>query len=255
MKYLFFIIIIYLSIQCNNDISVKQSNDSIVTEERPIDTTSREEINSPNVITPLPDGIYKTNLPCSNCPVIEHTVAFYNNNTYRLEEKKPGNSPSIIKSTGTFKPTNGIIYLYEGGIAAGRYQWKGDTLQYLKGNAVYVMQKQQSALDVQVWKNKKTEGLEFFGIGNEPFWNIEIDDQKEIAFHLAEWNQPMRFNVVKPIQSADSIVYKAKNNSSAITITIYNTFCSDGMSDNIYDSKVKVVYNNQTYKGCGILYK
>jgi uncharacterized membrane protein len=194
-------------------------------------------------------------LPCINCPGIEHTIAFYEDNTYRLEEKKLGKKSTLIQTTGSWKPTSGIIYLYDDGIAAGRYQWKGDTLQYLKGTSIYAMQKLQSALDVQVWKNKKIEGIEFFGIGNEPFWNVEVDEQKDISFHLAEWSKPMRFKAVKPVHTADSISYKAKNDSATIGITIYNTFCSDGMSDNVYDSRVKVVFNSQTYNGCGILYK
>jgi uncharacterized membrane protein len=196
-------------------------------------------------------------LPCTDCKGIEHTVLFNPDFTYQLEEARlDENGKNITHTSGTWRPTDAVIWLYQGQVVKARYTWQDDVLQYLdaKAGKKQPMQKLTSALDNKVWRNKKTAGVELFGIGNEPFWNIEIDEQKSIAFHLADWSQPVPFKPVQPAIAPDSLVYQTANGSAQLQVIIYNQFCNDGMSDNIYPNKVKVVYNGQTYNGCGIKY-
>src|SRR5687768_11992307 len=47
------------------------------------------------------------------------------------------------------------------------------------------------ASDNEHWKKKKAEGVDFMVIGNEPFWNLEIRNQKSLKFHLSDWEQPV----------------------------------------------------------------
>ena len=217
------------------------------------DTSSRDTLPT----FPKPEGFYQVKLPCADCKGIEHTVLFNPDFTYRLEEVRlEENSRDTIVFTGTWKPTDTVIWLYRGPVVKARYTWQGDILQYLdyQTRKKSAMQKLTSAQDNEVWRNKKEAGIEFFGVGNEPFWNIEIDEQKAIAFHLADWSQPVLFKPTKPIALPDSLVYQTANDSARLSVVIYNRFCSDGMSDNIYPQKLKVMYNGQTYNGCGIQY-
>lgn len=198
--------------------------------------------------TPAPQGLYRVKLPGG-----EHTIAFYGGHRYRLEEKAGRGEPA--STVGEWTPASGDLWLYKQGVVVGKYRWQGDTLVYLLRGKQYPLEKLQWALDNDVWRAKGKAGAEFFGIGNEPFWNIEIDEQKGIAFHLAEWTAPTRFPPARPMMAGDSIQYNTANDSSTLRVVIYHRFCSDGMSDFTYDQQVKVVYNATVYQGCGLLFK
>ena len=117
------------------------------------------------------------------------------------------------------------------------------------------MQKLSSVLENNVWRNKKKEGIEFFGVGNEPFWSVEIDEQKNISFQLADWSKALVFKPAPPATYDDSIVYQLSSDIASIKITILNQFCSDGMSDNMYEYRVHVRYKGETFRGCGVYLK
>lgn len=208
--------------------------------------------------TPSPKGIYRTILPCEDCKGIEHIVAFYPNNTYRIEEKKlEADSVQFTITTGDWKPTDGVIWLYKDQVVKARYSWKGDTLMYLmpsikKSIALHQM---TPATENEAWQSKRKKDISFFGVGNEPFWSIEISNKNAITFYLVNGGEPVTFLPTEPVRSKDSIVYHIQNDSTTLRAVIYHQFCSDGMSDFIYNEKVAVQYNGQTFNGCGMLYK
>ena len=229
------------------EIQTTDSNNAIVTamEDKPIPHVQKIK---------NPVGVYTTTLLLDD--VIEHTVAFYNNNTFQLQEKYANDSVVTIK--GNWSPSNGYIWLYKDQIVRARYVWNGDDLHYfnplVKKN--FKMQHLQSAIQNQVWQNKKSQGILFFGIGNEPFWSVEVNNKDSVSFLLAEWTKPLtlKLNAVNN-NNGDSVVYSGKSDTSFIRLTIFPYFCSDGMSDFVYNNKVRVQYNNQVYSGCGHLYK
>ena len=104
-------------------------------------------------------------------------------------------------------------------------------------------------------EKEQQEGIDFYGVGNEPFWNVEINKDETIAFQLADWTAPKNFQPAEPVSSSDSIHYQASADSVQLKVTIYQRFCRDAMSDYIYPQAVKVVHNNETYRGCGILFQ
>lgn len=208
----------------------------------------------PDTITqPLPPvagGIYQVSLPGT-----EHTVAFYASKAFRVQEKKRSGQPGLTLTEGTWSVSNGNISLYKENVMVGRYRLQGDTLLLLQGNKEHRLQKLTSAYDNEHWRKKKLAGVEFFGLGNEPFWNVEIDEEKAIAFHLADWGSPVAFKPSRPVVAGDSTVYQTANDSARLRIVIYKTFCSDGMSDFTYDHTVHVQYNNRLYQGCALRFK
>ena len=232
----------------NKDTAALQPVDTAV--QQPADTTRNMSVN-----TPSPTGIYQVLLPLAGGRRREHTIAFAPDLAYRLEERewKPG-SPSQ-KREGRWRPNNGIIEVYDGTQLFARYTWKNDTLVYLGTKGNFPMQKLRSATDNKVWADKKSAGTDFFGTGTEPFWNIEIDDGQSISFHLAEWSGPKRFPASVPVQSGDSIVYTTQTDSASVRVTVYRAFCNDGMSDFVYPNSVRVQYNKQVFRGCGVLYR
>jgi uncharacterized membrane protein len=243
---------------CNNDSlqTTTVDTDSTFTDTINYATNTDSLLMANNTMRP-PDGIYQGILPCDGCKGLEHTVLFNKDLTFQLQEAKIDKkaAPAFL-TTGTWKPTDSVVWLYKEGVVQARYTWGGDTLLYMdaKTGRRYPLRKLTSALENDVWKAKGAAGIEFFGVGNEPFWNVEIDEQKSIAFHLAEWSAPQQFKAVKPTVQGDSTVYNTANDSATLRVVVYNNFCSDGMSDFIYKNAVKVLYNGQTYRGCGIRY-
>ncbi|MFN2438783.1 MAG: copper resistance protein NlpE N-terminal domain-containing protein [Chitinophagaceae bacterium] len=251
MPFLFLILLA----ACNNETTTTTTSKDSNTKSNLNDITT-VTLDTLQKNTKLPLGFYQVMLPCADCKAIEHTVFFNDDLSYRIEEKRWDKQADISSTTGNWRPNEGKIWAYENDKVRARYIWRGDTLLYIEpSDNTIIMQKLSTALQNEVWRNKKKEGIEFFGIGNEPFWNIEIDEQKYIRFNLAEWAKPISFKAVQPISNADSVMYKTGKDTAALEVTIYNQFCSDGMSDNIYNNKVRVVYRGIEYNGCGITYK
>ena len=203
-----------------------------------------------------PNGIYRTLLPLDS--TMEQTIAFNKDFSYQLQEKYFSDKrDSIVITEGTWSPSDGVIWLYKDQIVRGRFNWKGETLQYysplLKKN--FSMKHLQDAMQNAAWKKKAEEGVSVIGIGTEPFWNIELDNKDSLSFLISEWKKPIRIKIDSSFNEADSAGFIAKSDSSLIRVTIFPHFCSDGMSDFVYRNKIKVQYNHQIYNGCGILYQ
>lgn len=184
-------------------------------------------------------------------------MLFNRDGSFRLEETVVGSASAQQQTTGAWKPAAGAIWLYRDSSVVARYTWRGDTLNYidLKSSVRIPLRALPNAMDNTAWKSKGTEGIDVFGVGNEPFWNISIDEQKSIVFNLADWAKPQSFKPAKPSITADSTVYQTRNDSATLRVVLYNRFCSDGMSDNMYPVKIRVQYNSTYYEGCAVPYK
>ena len=219
--------------------------------EEPIIKPKPEQLKSPV-------GIYRVVFPLEDSLRIEQTVKFYNNKTYQLQERYPGTKKdSMVVIQGTFLPSNGYIWLYQEQVARGRYKWKGDTLQYYDPlyKKSYSMVKLQDVLEREIWQQKKAQGLILYGVGNEPFWSLELNSNDTISFRLADREQPIKLKRNETQNARDTTIYLAGNDSAQMKLMILPYFCSDGMSDFTYQNKILVKYNNQTYSGCGVVYK
>lgn len=77
-------------------------------------------------------------------------------------------------------------------------------------------------------------------IGTEPFWNIEISEDK-ISYTQIEGHK-IEFPYNEPIidSFSESRIYKTVNGNGSILIKLTKEFCSDGMSDRNYDYKAEV---------------
>lgn len=203
-----------------------------------------------------PTGIYRVILPPDNRS--EQTVLFNSDLTYRLEEKYfAGKKDSIIVTEGTWMPSDGFIWLYKDQIVTARYKWKGDTLQYFNPLAKksFSMNHLPDVMENKIWRNKGKQGVVVFGVGNEPFWNIELSNKDSLSFSLADLDHPLLMKIDSSFNEDGDVSYTAHHDSTQIRVTVSPHFCSDGMSDFVYRNQVKVQYNQHTYKGCGIIYK
>ncbi len=255
MKYLFIASFFFL-IGCNGNVVVTPGPDSVNNDGTLLNDTTTMTLDTFKKSTKTPNGFYGVMLPCPDCKGIEHTVLFRPDLTFRMEENKWGKRQAFTKAEGRWKAIDGKIFLYKNDTVKARYTWQGDTLYYVQpDDRSFAMRQLTAAAENPTWQKKGEAGVEFFGVGNEPFWSVEVDEQKRVSFHLAEWQAPQTFKAKAPVTKGDSTVYSAKSDSASLRVTVFSTFCSDGMSNFIYTNKVRIVYNGQVYQGCGILFK
>jgi len=199
-----------------------------------------------------PGGIYHGILMLDER--IDQTVAFYPDNTFQLQEVYMINKKdSTVLTRGNWSPSDGFIWLYKDQVVRGRYQWKGDTLQYFNPSSKKGISLNPVAdiMESKTWQKKEQEGIIFSGIGNEPFWSVQYL-QDSVEFVMADWSQPVHLKVNQTLNTPDSVSYIAQSDSNQLKVTVYPYFCSDGMSDFVYRNKVRVQFNNQVFHGCGI---
>jgi uncharacterized membrane protein len=219
-----------------------------------VDTTSIPLQIAPKV--KLPNGIYQTVVPLDK--KVEQTIAFNSDLTYQLQEKyNTGETDTVVTSEGTWTPSDGYIWLYKDQIVGGRYRWKGDVLQYYSPllKKSLPMHPLNDAMQNTTWKKKARSGTVFFGTGNEPFWNVELDNNDSLSFSLAGSSSPRRMKIDTSYTSEEAMHFTAHADSTQLLVTIFPHFCSDGMSDFTYRNKVSVQLNKEVYNGCGILFR
>lgn len=222
------------------------------------DTDNSQAMDTASLHTPVlppvkkPEGVYRLLLPYEGGKKVLHTVSF-SSTAYRLQEEYPGKKDSVVVTEGTWAPSGGFIWLYRDQIARERYKWKGETLQYYNPQLKksFSMEKPVPALANPVWQTKKKEGVVFYGVGNEPFWSVEVGRNDSLVLNMPDWSTPLKAKLTATDKTGDSAVYAAADDS--LQVTVYPFFCSDGMSDFLYTQKVKVMYKGQTYNGCGEL--
>ena len=80
------------------------------------------------------------------------------------------------------------------------------------------------------WKQKASEGIDFIATGNEPFWSIEIDEEKFIRY-----TTPDGVELTTPPVKADNIdavtkLYKAETAMGKLELQVMNKICINDMS-------------------------
>ncbi len=203
-----------------------------------------------------PSGIYSVNIPSPHQR--EHTIKFFANNQFQLQEKyKDGVEDSIVITQGTWAPSNGFIWLYRDNVAWGRYKWQGKSLAYFntEDDKTLPMRELTDVMNTKTWQEKLNENVTVFGIGTEPFWSIEHRDGDTLSFLLADKGVPVNLKLASRLTIKDSTIYVAGNDSMQLKMVVLPFFCSDGMSDNVYQNRILVQFNNQKYSGCGVAFR
>ncbi len=220
----------------------------------------KDSIMNSTIADSLPLGAYQGIFPCKDCDGIQQTILFNADKTFKEEQMIWSKNEPPKKSEGTWRLKNGKIELTQNNKPVINFVKKRDTLFAVNINGVgvnnsskYVLTKRNLARNNPAWDKKRLQGADFAAIGNEPFWDLEINYEKSISFKLADWKQAVTTSIEKPLLDKDSTIYKLKSDTIKWTITIFPQFCNDGMSDYLYQYKVNVKYNGILYKGCGVM--
>jgi heat shock protein HslJ/uncharacterized membrane protein len=105
-----------------------------------------------------------------------------------------------------------------------------------------------------LFHQKFLAGIDIMATGNEPFWWLEIDEQKNTWFGIiggdtVDASTPQ----AKPLKDAKGSNYKLQTKNGVLDVIIYDKKCVNDMSGESLPKTVKVTFNNKTYNGCGRL--
>lgn len=113
--------------------------------------------------------------------------------------------------------------------------------------------------DASFLEKKSRDGVDFYAVGNEPSWSLDIFQEDMISFksmtEVAQLNTPK----VEPSNTDDNSVlsYKAEVESGSITVSIKSDGCIDPMSGEEFPYSVEVEAKNgnmaefMSFNGCG----
>lgn len=206
-------------------------------------------------------GVYAGFVPCPDCEGIITNLLLSPNMTFRLEETYYKKDEKAYHTNGVWKMENGRINLYDSNEVKVSFLSEGEKLWQLdhEGNRIsgnlgdkYVLTRKEMA-DKNAWKQKASAGIDFIGHGNEPFWSLEIDKANKIIFSKPDMKEPVSMPYSEPIVSVGKREYHIDAEGAKLDIIVSPQFCSDGMSDFMYEYKVDLQYKGKKYSGCGIL--
>lgn len=206
-------------------------------------------------------GFYQGPPPCNDCDELQQTLLLMADGSFKLEDMVWRKNAKAEMNMGIWSIVKGNIVLFSGNTVIGKFEAHGDTLLTVERQGTmlsdtaarkFALYKTPNAAENRAWQKRKLEGIDFYGIGNEPFWNIEIDNEEMIRFRLADWKEPVQIPAGSPVITETRISYSLSTEPKSFEITILPEFCSDGMSDYLYEYTIKVNYQGKLYKGCGI---
>jgi uncharacterized membrane protein len=182
---------------------------------------------------------------------------------FSMEELNLGKGAAAKKTEGVWEEKKGKFLLYQNKRLVSTYKLVKDSLINIENNGMrvpdslsqqYVLFKKNTTSENLSWKKRSIEGIDIIGNGSDPFWSIEIDNEKLILFKLAADQKPIIVPIEDPEVTKDSITYSVSTESGAVLkVSISAKFCSDGISDHLYQYKMTVRYKDKTYRGCAMI--
>jgi uncharacterized membrane protein len=211
----------------------------------------------------IPSGFYQGMLPCRNCEGVQRTILFEDNGRYKMEELNWGKGMPAKATHGKWEREKERFKLYENDKPVAEYRLYKDSLINVDNYGTpipdslshqYVLFKKNTSPENTSWKKRRTEGVEILGTGGDPFWSVEIDKDKFILFKAPTIQRPVIVPIEQPQPTKDSLVYSiTTDGGNLLKVSIAPGFCTDGLSDHIYEYRMNVNYKGQTYRGCAVL--
>lgn len=219
-------------------------------------------------------GVYIGKIPCADCSGILYHIELFADQMYRTEMIYEGRSTEPVVESGaytfdesfliTLSRSKDLKYLKIGDPYLILLDKNG---QEIAGNLakMYYLYPEEMKIETSSQDpspnfliKKFEEGIDFYASGNEPFWSLDMDFEKNIRFTTMDglvYNAP----AVKPENAADTSVtrYKAVTESGEIIIQIFEKSCSDTMADKKFENEVRVEFKTtvekdyKTFTGCG----
>ena len=241
----------------------KSSPDTITINDTTVIVKDSITIINANAFDTVVSGFYLGMLPCKNCEGTQRSIMFSDDGSFKMEDLSWGKGTQAKKTEGKWEKQKGKFLLYVNDKVVSRYKLVKDSLINTENNGThiadslstqYVLFKKNTAPLNPSWKKRKSEGIDIIGNGSDPTWSVEIDNAKLILFKLATSPKAVIVPIEIPAITKDSTVYAAvTDGGTELKISISSKFCSDGVSDHLYEYKMTVWYKGQMYKGCAVI--
>jgi uncharacterized membrane protein len=93
---------------------------------------------------------------------------------------------------------------------------------------------------------------DFYGMGNEPFWNVYISDTESVITYKSLGDDTaLRFPYQSPKISGDTWTYFTRDDiGNELEITVNKGGCSDSMAGTTFDYRMKIKMGEKEFAGC-----
>lgn len=208
--------------------------------------------------TPAPHitGTYQGTLPCADCPGMDYQISLYDDHTFSELVAYQGRGQEVAAvEIGTWQQTSDSTVMIHKKTDSSSFLAAEGKLLLLdtKGKRIegvlasnYVLKPVEGGDRRALLAAKLKSGVRFTANGNEPGWELDIDNRK-IYFHTMNGDS-LQATLPPPHPNSDTLkVYTTPK----ITLSIRNTVCSDDMSGIMRPNTVQVQVKEKTYQGCG----
>jgi len=100
-----------------------------------------------------------------------------------------------------------------------------------------------------IWENAKLNGVDFRAIGNEPGWSLEFIESSKIVL-ISDYGKT-RIERAMPEANTDTDAKTTRWEAGDLLIEVSAGPCADSMSDDRYESTVRINWQGQILQGCG----
>ena len=220
-------------------------------------------------------GQYEGYLPCADCPGIDYKLHLTSDGTYTESLFYEDKSEKPFLQEGTYVVDNNMVALdkSEAGMKFFAPHPQGLLMLDIDGKPIvgglsdrYILTQkiQSNGTNVKTetltfMKRKLAGGIDFYALGNEPSWSLDIDFDNFMQFksltELSELNTPPGDEA--RAQDANVTRYGAQTEAGMLIVTILEGPCIYSMSGEIFPWKVRVdaKYTTDTdykrFRGCG----
>ncbi len=220
-------------------------------------------------------GKYGGYLPCSDCPGIEFTLTLDRDGTYSESLFYTDRSVQAIARSGTFTIDGEVVILdkRDAGMKYFARHPRGLLMLDTNRNIItgdlserYILSRKaqygatmQNTDAVMRMQEKMKEGIEFYALGSEPSWSLDIDFDKFMRFNsltaIPELSTPPGREA--KAQDADVTSYRARTDDGMLIVQIFKGPCEDTLSGEAFPFTVRVdaKYTADTdylqFEGCG----
>ena len=144
---------------------------------------------------------------------------------------------SLVRSASGAKYSDGVSVVWTKGEEA------------LIGKAGGKLQSCRNDRRAAIWEHAKLNGADFRAIGNEPGWNLEIHEMSRVV--LVSDYGASRVEVALPEPVTDNEARSTRWDAGELTLELIGDPCSDSMSGETFETKVVVIWQGKTLRGCG----
>lgn len=219
-----------------------------------------------NNITPehLAGQTYSGIIPCADCEGILYELSLHGDQRFRERSVYIGESNRPFMDTGSYTIQDDTLLVLEGenkkpasfvieDSVLVMLDQKGERITgSLAGRYVLDRERPSNSRKQKQWSDLRGQGVDFRATGNEPFWNIQIDFDKEMRFSVLDGDSIwMPVPEMRQDTASSARLLKVEAESGAVNVALYPTGCMDTMSGEVFSHRVVVETGKKTFYGCG----